>query len=172
MEILEKIGDAASKTYKFTAEKTSKIAKETKLRIKINECKRKIEEIYEEIGEAVYQKHVVDEDIKMDELKEKCEEIDNLSQKIIECKNEILSLKEKRQCANCYEEIEINAHYCPNCGFEQPEIVQEEKKEECNCENCEAQEEQENQEEQEEQKENIEINKETSEEVSIDEDDE
>ena len=28
MEIFEKIGDAASKTYKYTAEKTSKIAKD------------------------------------------------------------------------------------------------------------------------------------------------
>lgn len=130
MEIFEKIGDAASKTYKFTAEKTSKIAKETKLKIQINESKRKIEDLYREIGEEVYQKSILDEDIKMEDLKDKCDEIDELSDKIINCKNEILTLKEKRQCKNCYEEIDITAHFCPNCGFEQPEV----KKEECNCE--------------------------------------
>lgn len=124
MEIFEKIGDAASKTYKFTAEKGAKIAKETKMKMKINECKRQIEDIYREIGETVYEKFVVDEEISKTELKEKCEEIDNLTHKIVDCKNEILKVKEKRQCKNCYEEIEISAHYCPNCGFEQEEIVQ------------------------------------------------
>ena len=129
MEIFEKIGDAASKTYKFTAEKTSKIAKETKLKMQINEAKGKIDDIYREIGEMVYKKSVLDEDIKKEDLKEKCDEIDELSGKIVKCKNEILTLKEKRQCRNCYEEIEINDKFCPNCGVKQPDI----EKEECNC---------------------------------------
>ncbi len=122
MELFEKIGDAASKTYKYTAEKTSKIAKETKLKMKINDYKKEIEKIYREIGETVYEKSVVDEEIDKEELKEKCDRIDNISGKIVECKNEILVIKEKRQCANCYEEIEINANYCPNCGFHQEEV--------------------------------------------------
>ena len=130
MEIFDKIGDAATKTYKYTAEKTSKIAKETQMKMKIHDYKGKIEDIYREIGEAVYEKFVVDEDISKKELQLKCEEIDSLSDKIVECKNEILKLKEKRQCKNCYEEIEINANYCPNCGFEQEKIntkIKEEK---------------------------------------------
>ncbi|MCI8620713.1 MAG: hypothetical protein HFJ50_02615 [Clostridia bacterium] len=122
MEIFEKIGDAASKTYKYTAEKTSKIAKETKMKIKINEYKHEIEEIYQEIGETVYRKFIVDEEIEEDILKEKCASIDCLTDKIVECKNAILKLKEKRQCKNCYEEIEIIANYCPNCGFEQEQV--------------------------------------------------
>lgn len=122
MELFEKIGDAASKTYKYTAEKTSKIAKETKLKMKINDYKKEIEKIYREIGETVYEKSVVNEEIDKEELKEKCGKIDDISKKIVECKNEILSIKEKRQCKNCYEEIEINANYCPNCGFHQEEV--------------------------------------------------
>ena len=140
MEILEKIGDAASKTYKFTAEKTSKFARETKLKMQISECKRKIEDIYLEIGKAVYEKTVVDEEIRKEDLKEKCNEIDALSGKIVECKNEILTLKERKQCQNCYEEIELTAKFCPNCGFQQPEI----EKEECaskETESCEEKEE-------------------------------
>lgn len=122
MEIFEKIGDAASKTYKYTAEKTSKIARETKLKMQINECKRDIEEIYKKIGEAVYEKFIVDEDVKRADLEQNCAEIDTLTQKIVECKDEILHLNEKRQCKNCYEEIELKSRYCPNCGFEQEEI--------------------------------------------------
>lgn len=119
MELFEKIGDAASKTYKFTAEKTSKIAKETKIKMQINEHKSNIKEIYIEIGEMIYEKFVKDEDIDMEEIKERCEKIQGQTDEIIICKNEILKLKEKKQCKNCYEEIEINANYCPNCGFEQ-----------------------------------------------------
>lgn len=126
MEILEKIGDAASKTYQYTAEKTSKIAKETKMKIKINEYKREISDIYKEIGEEVYEKFVVDEEIDKKELEIKCASIDCLTDKIVDCKNEILKLKEKRQCKNCYEEIEISANYCPNCGFEQDREAEKE----------------------------------------------
>lgn len=131
MEIFEKIGDAASKTYKFTAEKTSKFAKETKIKMQINEHKGDIKDLYIEIGETVYQKFLKDEELDMDDLQAKCEQIQSLSDKIVECKDEILKLKEKRQCKNCYEEIEINANYCPNCGYEQEkEIIVEEVKNE------------------------------------------
>jgi len=122
MEIFEKIGDAASKTYKFTAEKTSKIAKETKLKMQINEHKGDIKDIYVEIGEAVYEKFVKDEELDLKEIEQQCEEIQVLSEKIVKCKDEILKLKEKKQCPNCYEEIELEANYCPNCGFKQESI--------------------------------------------------
>ena len=82
MEIFEKIGDAASKTYKFTAEKTSKIAKETKKKIEINDYKREIKDIYVEIGETVYEKYVTDQELNLEELLEKCERIQELSDKI------------------------------------------------------------------------------------------
>ena len=128
MEILEKIGDAASKTYKFTAEKTSKIAKETKIKMQINEYKGDIKDIYIEIGEYVYEKFVKGEKTDLEELNQRCEEIQILSDKIVNCKNEILKLNEKRQCKNCYAEIEISANYCPNCGFKQENEEQEENK--------------------------------------------
>lgn len=139
MEIFEKIGDAASKTYKYTAEKTSKIAKETKLKMKINECKKEIETIYKEIGEAVYEKFIVNEEVSKEELTQRCEEINVLTEKIVECKDEILNLKEKKQCKNCYEEIELVARYCPNCGCEQ-EVVETSNNEDIEVEEAETEE--------------------------------
>ncbi len=130
MEIFEKIGDAASKTYKYTAEKTSKIAKETKKKMEISDYKKNINEIYLEIGETVYEKYVTDQELNLEELLEKCTRIQELSDKIAECKNEILKLNERKQCKNCYQEIEITANYCPNCGFEQERVNQEETQEE------------------------------------------
>ena len=125
MDFFEKIGEAANKTYKYTAEKTSKIAKETKLKLQINEYKSDIKDLYMEIGENVYEKYTKGEELDKNELEIKCEMIDDYSNKITECKDEILKIKEKRQCKNCYEEIDISANYCPNCGAEQEKIVEE-----------------------------------------------
>ena len=59
---------------KKTSETTSKIAKETKLKLKINENKGKIDDIYEEIGKKVYEKHIREEKVK--KFKEK---VDSMS---------------------------------------------------------------------------------------------
>lgn len=128
MEFFERIGDAASKTYKYTAEKTSKIAKETKLKMQINEYKGDIKDLYIEIGENVYEKFVKDEQLDLSDLQAKCEMIEDFSNKIVDCKDEILRIKEKRQCKNCYEEIDLSANYCPNCGAEQERVEAEEEK--------------------------------------------
>ena len=89
-----------------TSETTGKIAKETKLKIKINENKGKITDIYEEIGKKVYEKHIREEniDIKVD-LEEECSKIDELSQEIEEARLEILKLNQKRLCSKCGAEI-------------------------------------------------------------------
>lgn len=105
---------------KKTTEATGKIAKETKLKLKINENKGKIEDIYEEIGKKVYEKHVREEniDIKID-LQEECSKIDKLSKEIEEAKIEILKLNQKKICSKCSAEIEDGAMFCPKCGEKQ-----------------------------------------------------
>ena len=50
MDFFDKLGKKATKACKFTADKTGKLAKETKLKFKMSELKSKIEDIYEEIG--------------------------------------------------------------------------------------------------------------------------
>lgn len=120
MDIFDKIGNVASETYKFTTEKTGKIAKEAKIKMKINECKSKISDLYEDIGKIVYQKHVREEDINIKEdIEEYCVQIDSLSKTIEENRMDLLNLKDKKQCSNCFAEIEINSKFCPNCGSEQ-----------------------------------------------------
>ena len=58
MEFFDKIGKKASEAYKITADKTGKIAKETKLKLKMGDLKGQINDLYEEIGKKVYEKHV------------------------------------------------------------------------------------------------------------------
>ena len=48
MEFFDKLGKKASEAYKVTADKTGKLAKEAKLRMKISELKSQINDIYKE----------------------------------------------------------------------------------------------------------------------------
>ena len=114
------IGQKASEAYKITADKTGKIAKETKLKLRMGEIKTKTSEIYEEIGKKVYEKHVREEEISIkDELEEECTKLDVLSDEMDSLLKQCLELKNKKQCPNCYTEIEKDMNYCHNCGAKQ-----------------------------------------------------
>lgn len=105
---------------KKTSETTGKIAKETKLKLKINENKGKINDIYEEIGKKVYEKHVREENLDMKvDLEQECGTIDELAKEIEDARLEILKLNQKRLCSKCSAEIEDAALFCPKCGEKQ-----------------------------------------------------
>lgn len=136
MEFFNKLGDIANKTYKNASQKTGEIAKEAKTKMKMNENKGKIKDLYEEMGKIVYQKHIHGEDVKIEEdLNTYCSQIDKLSKEIEKAQEEVLALKNKRICENCYAEIELKAKYCPHCGFEQSEEAKEDIEEETVDEN-------------------------------------
>ena len=122
MEFFDKLGKKASEAYKVTADKTGKLAKEAKIRMKINEMKGQIKDIYVEIGKKVYEKHVREEeiDIKKD-LEDECTRIDVLTEEIEDRLKECLDLKDKKQCPKCFKEIDKNMKFCPECGAKQEE---------------------------------------------------
>ena len=131
MNFLDKLGNIANKTYKSASQKTGELAKEAKIKIKMNENKSKINDLYEEIGKIIYQKHIHGEEVKIQEdVNSYCAQIDELSKEIEKCQEELLALKNKRICENCYVEIELSSRYCPHCGFEQPEEAKEDIEEE------------------------------------------
>ncbi len=126
MEFFDKLTKKATETYKGAAEKTSKLAKETKLKMKISDNKSKIDELYKEIGKKVYQKHASkDDNCIKDQIEEELSKIDNLSQEIDSYHDQILELSNEKVCVKCKEPMDINAKFCPKCGTEQP--FQEEK---------------------------------------------
>lgn len=135
MDFLNKLKNAANKTYKSASQKTGELAKEAKLKMKMNENKAKIKDLYEEIGKIIYQKHIHGEEVKIKEdLNTYCSQIDEISKEQEKLQEEVLTLKNKRICENCYTEIELNVKYCPHCGFEQAseqfEDIKEDKTEE------------------------------------------
>lgn len=123
MGFFDTIGKKASEAYSATTKKTGEIAKETKLKMKIAENKSKINDLYEEIGKKVYEKHVKDESIDIkSELEDECTKIDVLASEIKSCQTSILELKDRKKCPKCDSEIDSNAVFCPKCGEKQPEI--------------------------------------------------
>ena len=126
MDFLDKLGRKASEACKVTADKTGKIAKEAKLKLKMSDLKGQINDIYEEIGKKVYEKHIRGEavDIKKD-LEEQCTQIDVLSAEVEDILKECMDLKDKKQCQKCYKEIEKDAKFCPECGEKQQNSVKE-----------------------------------------------
>ena len=85
MEFFDKLTKKATETYKGAAEKTSKLAKETKLKMKISDNKSKIDELYKKKKKKVYQKHVSkDENCIKDQIAEELLKIDNLSSEELE----------------------------------------------------------------------------------------
>ena len=123
MEFFDKLGKKASEAYKITADKTGKIAKETKMKFRIGELRSQINDVYEEIGKKVYEKHVKKEEVLIqNDLEEECTKIDVLSDEIESLLKQCLELKDKKQCPKCFKEIEKDAKFCPSCGAKQEEI--------------------------------------------------
>ena len=124
MDFFEKIGKKATETFNSAAEKTNKIASETKIKIKINDCKSKIKDLYQDIGKVVYQKLVLDGKLEVKEdIEEQLSKISELTNQIEEFEKQILELSDMKQCVNCKNKIEKKAKFCPECGAEQPEEV-------------------------------------------------
>lgn len=142
MEIFDMIGKKASEAYKITADKTGKLAKETRLKLGMGEIKAKTNEIYQEIGKKVYEKHVREENISIkDELEEECTKLDVLSDEMDSLLKQCLELRDKKQCPSCFTEIDKDMNFCPNCGAKQEkeeakevEVIDNNKNEEDNIE--------------------------------------
>lgn len=123
MEFFNELGKKASVAYNATAKKTGELAKEAKLRMKINENKSDINDLYKQIGKKVYEKHVREENIEIKtELEEECTKIDVLSAEIETCLKSILELKKRKKCPKCHTEIDLEAAFCSKCGEKQPEV--------------------------------------------------
>lgn len=105
---------------KKTTDVTAKITREAKLKIKINEDKSKIKELYETIGKKVYENYVRENKINIEQIvEEDCINLDKLSKGIQEARKEILILNNKKMCQKCFAQIEVNAKFCPECGDKQ-----------------------------------------------------
>lgn len=127
-EISKKVGDTASSTYNTVADKSGKLIEKTKLRVAISDKETDIDEIYEEMGKAVYNVYKAGEDVGKEFTKE-CKKIDKLNEEINEMNKKILYNEGLRKCESCGETISLDSKFCTNCGEKQKAVkIKEEKK--------------------------------------------
>lgn len=123
MDFFNKLTQKAKETYEGASKKTGELAKEAKIRMKMNENKSTINSLYQEIGKKVYEKHIVSQNIDIKtELEEECTKIDVLSEENDSFLKQLRELKDKKQCPNCFKEIDLEAKFCNYCGAKQEEI--------------------------------------------------
>lgn len=131
MDFFDKLGKKVSETYNVASEKTTKLAREAKLKVAISEIKENIEKEYEKIGKAIYDKYLNkrDDDVALQFIEE-FKAIDKASERIKNAEDEILDLKEKKKCSKCGAEYEAKFEFCPNCGNksekEEPKVYEAE----------------------------------------------
>lgn len=127
-EISKKVGDTASKSYNTVADKSGKLIEETKLKIAISDKEADIEEIYEQMGQLVYQAYKDGEDVGK-EFTKHSKKIDKINDEIDEMHKKIMFNKNLRKCDECGEVISVDSKFCTNCGVKQkPVKIKEEKK--------------------------------------------
>ena len=137
MDFFSKLGKKATETYQITKEKAAKVSEELKLKGKISDNKDKIEDLYKEIGEKVFEEVKNGRDVVREEIQSKVDEISTLKAEIEKIETEILALKKIKKCDGCGIELELDAEFCSKCGKKQERPENVEVQENANIENAE-----------------------------------
>lgn len=127
-EHAEKAKDEAAKLTRQVVDKTNSLITQTKLNFAVNETETKIKEIYTQIGQKVYEKHLSGHDV-AEELEESCLKIDELAAEAEALKERLAEVKDSVKCPECGEYNKKTAAFCSRCGnslknaedFEKPE---------------------------------------------------
>ena len=119
MEFFKGLGNKISHTSQEAIKKTKEIADITKLNGEISAEEKKINSIYQTIGQKYFELHA---DSPEEDFAEMIILIKNSMNKIDEAKDEIRRLKGKRVCPQCSIELEGEAPFCPMCGEKLPEF--------------------------------------------------
>ena len=127
MAFWEKMGETLTVKGKDVADKARELAEVNRLNTQISAQKNKIENLYKEIGQMIYENR---EDWKAADVSAQIEQIDSAQESIEGLQKDILRIKGVRQCENCGAEIDKNMAFCPKCGtamaIDEPEPENEE----------------------------------------------
>lgn len=125
MDFFDKLGKKVSDTYNSASEKTSKLARETKLKLSIAEEKDNEKQFYEKLGQEFYKKYLDKRDSEVAlEFIENFMQIDKVREKIKNYEDEINSIKGLKTCPKCGESFDVNYEFCPKCGYKHEEEEQ------------------------------------------------
>lgn len=111
---LEESADAAAK-------KSQTFIEYSDLSLSMSSLKKKIAEIYAQLGEKIYKDFKSGEPNSLNAkvILQYCEEIKEIEKEINKVKKKMLKLKNKKECKKCGTFIDKKAHFCDKCGCKQ-----------------------------------------------------
>lgn len=115
MDFMDKFAQKFSKGTKALSEKTEELFEITELKMNIKNIEEDIEEAKLYIGEVVY-KYFKSNNIPLDEVKEKCREIEKMYYEINNLKEKINYIRGTEYCKGCGYMLDDDEIYCPKCG--------------------------------------------------------
>ena len=98
------------------AKKSEQIVDVSKTNLSIDSNDNKIYELYAKIGEVIFNRYKKNKDVPQ-EIKEMCEDINNLEEDNEKLIGKINKIKKLKKCSNCGEEMKLEVTYCPKCGL-------------------------------------------------------
>lgn len=114
-EQANKAKDSAIKITKNVIDKTNNVINQTKINFAISEAEGKVNDIYKEIGKAVYEKYKDTGEI-FNGMEEKCGKLDAILEEIQELKEHLSELKETVKCNSCGSYNHVDDLFCSKCG--------------------------------------------------------
>lgn len=111
----KQVAGEVKKAGKVVVKKSGELADIAKLNYKISEAEELRKTTLEEIGKFVYEQHLDGVEF-TDFIGDKCSELDAVSDRISELKNELSELKKEVTCSECGTKASSDASFCSKCG--------------------------------------------------------
>lgn len=112
---MEKIISDLKKTAISAAHKTGELVEIGKLKLSVTNTKGKINDLYKDLGEALYtaEKQGTED---AEALRKIIEEIDAYYEELARLETEIGTLKSQKKCSSCGAMCDNDSSFCSSCG--------------------------------------------------------
>lgn len=105
----------AGKLTKVVMDKTNSLVDSTKLTLAKNSTENKLNELYSQIGKAVYEEYRNGAEFD-GEIGVNCVEIDKFRSELDDLNEQLAELKNIVECPDCGQACSKDSDYCPKCG--------------------------------------------------------
>ncbi len=95
--------------------KTGEVYDYTKLSISVSGIKNDIDELYKQIGKAVYT-HFTDDDFSIDDISSLCEAVELKKAELEAVSEKLAELKNVTLCKECGASVNNESTFCAKCG--------------------------------------------------------
>lgn len=115
MDFFQKLKKTVVSVTKKAADKSTDLVEVTKIKFALSEKEGEVENIYKEMGEAVYKSYNTGENPE-EEISTGCQRISEIKEEISELRDRLREYKNIKLCKSCGKEIPGDSDFCNKCG--------------------------------------------------------